>query len=157
MIVVYRWDMRPPKSSTGFRVGHVAIDVSGTYMSWFPTQHGSVSSPARVGESLDDDIEQEHGPPHQIMRVGTNGKTLDEDAMRSWWWRFIASPPPWAIGSTNCAQIVIDALRAGGSDQYVGANDPKLVAMYRRKSIVWRPWQLPDYIKQINNGMLAKK
>lgn len=158
MITVYRWDLRYPGSATGFRVGHVSLRVTGgtpagdIYMSWFPTEHGSLSSPARRGQTFEQDVHEEGTQPLDSLRVGTEQKTLDETAMKAWWARFLQNPPQWSLYDTNCSQLVIEALRAGGSDRYLGGATLG-VPPWRSWSVVWRPWQIPAYIAAVNKGL----
>ena len=167
MILVYRWEMRSPitvglsgirKSETGFRVGHVSLKVTGGsppsdfYMSWFPEEHGAFSSAARVGQTLQQDIALEKSTPLPPLTVGTAKKTLDEDAIKAWWIKFKASPPKWVLTNTNCAQLVVEALRAGGADRYLGEGTLGLPP-WESWSTVWRPWSIPDYVAAINAGL----
>ena len=166
MITVYRWDMRSwfqldsdgvGWSETGFRVGHVSVEVTGgspagaAYMSWSPVRK-AMQAPARVGLTLQGDSAVEHGPPIQRMVVGTPTRTLDETRMKAWWADLQRKPPEWVLYDTNCAQLVVDAMRAGGADAYLPAG---LIGLWQSRSVVWRPWTIPDYVAAVNRGLAA--
>jgi hypothetical protein len=155
------------KSATGFRVGHVSLLVTGgepsgdVYMSWFPTAHGSISSTARVGQTYSQDVALEKSDPLSPLSVGSPSKTLDETAIKAWWKAFKSSPPKWVLTSTNCAQLVVEALRAGGAEKYLVADQStagKLLGLppWESWSVVWRPWNVDGFVASINRGLSAR-
>ncbi len=159
MITVYHWDLEYPGSTIGWRVGHASIRVDGgapagdVYMSWFPTKHLALSSTARRNETFQQDVASEESPPTGVLVVGTPQKTLDETAIKAWWVRFLQHPPAWSLFSTNCSQLVIDAMRVGGSDKYLGGDTLGFIPPYQSWSTVWRPSQIEDYVRAVNAGL----
>jgi hypothetical protein len=159
VITVYRWDLTGPKTASGFRVGHVSMMVTGgdpagsAYISWSPERPWP-SSKAREHLTLEEDIRLEHGAPIEVLPIGTPNKTLDEGKIKDWWLGVLKSPPRWTLYDTNCAQIVIDAMRVGGSEDYL----PKGPwGFYVGKATVWRPWIIPDYVRRVNEGLAAAR
>jgi hypothetical protein len=100
------------------------------------------------------------GDPLPPVEVGTSSKTLDETAIKAWWKDFSSTPPKWVLTSTNCAQLVVEALRAGGADRYLAADQSavgKLLGLppWESWSVVWRPWNVDSYVASINRGLAA--
>ncbi len=140
-------------------VGHAAIEVRGpsgsAYMSWWPneadreTLSGKVRSlwgvTASNHASVGQDTREEGGRPP--VTVDVTG--LDEAGILTWWRD--QGKTSWSLLNTNCSQIAIDALRAGGGDDYIPGN--ALSRFYQTHSVVWRPLLVLDYARAVREGM----
>ncbi|KAJ6640040.1 hypothetical protein Bhyg_12789 [Pseudolycoriella hygida] len=113
-VTVYFWSFRGPKS-----VGHLSMSLSnGRYISHWPK--GDKRSIWKVTSSqylsLDIDIRAEGRTPDETLVFPAN-ITLDERKIEEWWNSFIPKAEYHLLGQ-NCAQVVEEALKAGGFEIY---------------------------------------
>ena len=149
---VYYW---PPHEQ---QVGHVAIGVAGAkgaaYLSWWPAD-GSKDDGKGMAKSiiigvpgarftLDKDVEGEGG--RQPITTAIDG--LDEAAMIKWWNAEFPAKT-WSLLNISCAQVAIDALRAGGADQFVKGFKGWLKSW---QATYWKPSEVHAYAQYVLAG-----
>jgi hypothetical protein len=120
MIRVFFW--LPGRGNVGHASLEIVDDSDGrrTYISWWPkTPLNIYKKAAGTGQSLEDD-EQCEGRPADILIEFESlcEKGLNEPAIREWWIDFQKKKHDYGFGGKNCSWVVIEALKAGGSDKY---------------------------------------
>lgn len=153
MITVNVWLSKRVDSQKN--VGHASMDVSGTYISWWPDEAAGLTgqfNPIR-NKSYASDIRDEGGQPD--ARIQLTG--LDEAAILQWWSSFglvrggelLQGPlPAYSLTQQNCSTVVAKGLKIGGADQYA--------TRYAAFSIVWRPATILEFARSIQQGLTAK-
>lgn len=149
---VYYW---PPH---GNQVGHAAVGVRGSagmaHISWWPRDEGKQDRSGQlrsvvigvpgVRYSLEEDIAGEGGR----MPVPTHLDGLNEAGIINWWRSFGLSD--WSLLRVNCAQVAVDALRAGGAGQYVSGVDGWLSSW---QATYWKPAEVYTFAQHVHAGL----
>jgi len=153
MVAVYIW--LPTVEGDEKAVGHAALQVQSTYMSWWPERAaGPVGDfhPIRRRAFMDDTSDEGRAPDWAIHLNG-----LNEAAMLDWWQTFgltrgIADYhgplPPYSLWQRNCSTVVATALKKGGADQFAN--------WYSTWSVVWRPRTVLAFTLAIQKGLASK-
>ena len=149
----------------GPQVGHASVGVEGpsgkTYISWWPSDEGKAApGTIKSGRAMsiligvqgtrftyDQDKAGEGGrEPYKINLEG-----LDEPAIIKWWDEF--SLQNWSLLNINCAQVAVDALRAGGASRFTGGLEGWLSSW---QATYWKPMEVYRFAMAVQSGMAAR-
>ena len=143
-------------------VGHASVEVLGSgpriYISWWPNEadRNTLSGQVRSGlwgvaasnhRSVPFDIgKEDHHTPHLVILRG-----LNEAKIRKWWAEVRKKKTYWSLTNTNCSQMAVDALRAGGADKYLGGGS--LAHYYNGHALIWSPKEVLRYAARVKRGL----
>lgn len=148
MIKIYVW------LPDGNNVGHTAMQVRGTYISFWPEGGASAkdlklkrSQPGAYADELKSDIDSEGGREPIVIEL-TN---LDEYAILKYFAEISQNKPRYQILRNNCSHMIAHCLMAGGNVQ------PSFVPhaghysnLARRLTIgVWTPDQILKFAEEL--------
>ncbi len=143
------------------QVGHVAVGVRGAagqaYVSWWPKDEGKTDTSGKlksviigvpgVGYTLEKDIAGEGG--RQPILTTLDG--LKENQIIAWWRTFRLTD--WSLLRVSCAQVAVDALRAGGADDHI---DTLSGWMSSWQATYWKPMEVHLYAQHVKSGLAGK-
>ena len=132
--------------------GHASMRLgNGTYISLWPAENNTRKKKKRKkvengtqeplyerSESLAEDIYNEERSFD--FRFDIEG--LDERTMQRWWDNFHTK---WSLLGQNCCKTVIDGLRVGGSERWLGF----LGRCYYAVTLLWTPFRVKTYCSQM--------
>ena len=106
-VVVHVWEMSLRNRSPG----HASIELDGEYISFFP---GECTSHTYQSRSLYDDVKhyQSKGQRHHAITL----KGLNVFGMQIRWKLLALEQVCWSAAGTQCAELVLDLLNAGGAE-----------------------------------------
>ena len=157
---VWIWNYQGTKTA----FGHASMEVYGGdphgtyYISWWPNcsaaggkkeEYFGMCEPKR-SRTFAKDIESEfdNRPDRHVLLDG-----LDDTKMKVFWDDLTTDHrAKWSASTTNCAAVVMTALRAGGADRYFSFFDDVVFDVFHTNWWTWTPDSAHSYAVE-----LAKK
>ena len=149
---VYYW------APHGNQVGHVAVGVRGNfgqaYISWWPKDEGKMDTSGKlmsviigvpgIGYTLAQDIAGEDNR----QPIMTTLEGLNEAAIIAWWRTFKFTD--WSLLRVSCAQVAVEALRAGAAGDHVSTVSGWLSGW---QATYWKPMEVHIYAQHVRSGL----